>query len=133
MQRHRHRLGTEDDERLVRRRRGAAVMGLEAALVRVRPREVRGIHERVEALLVHEPYEEIAERLAAREEVCARGPQIVAGRRRRDRAFEAPRANGRQLARRQQILDRHDRVAGAGAAREIGGPRGFERARLGAA
>src|SRR5437762_12447785 len=120
-------------ERALLARARLAAEPLEPALVRVRPREVRGIQQRVEALLVHQADEEIAEGFAARDELGARSAELVAGRRRRDRRLEPPRAHRRQLSRREKILDRDRSLARLRAAREIGRPCRRERARLGAA
>src|SRR5262249_43405198 len=83
----------------------------EAALVRVRPRQVRRIEERVEPLIVHQADEELAERVAARDELVARLAELVAGWNRRDGDLEAARAVGRELARGQQLLDRDHLLA----------------------
>ncbi len=101
--------------------------------MRVRPREIRGIQQRVEPLLFHQADEEVAERLAARDEFGARLAQLVAGRRRRDGRFEPSRAHGRQLSGGEQIVDGQDLVARGGAAREVRVPRRLQRARLGVA
>ena len=101
--------------------------------MRVRARLVRRIHERVETLAIHETDEQIPERLAARVELCGRFAQRRAVRHRLQRVFEAPRARRRQLAGREQALERRHLLSWRCAAREIGRPRGFERSRRAAA
>src|SRR5262249_58090748 len=108
-----------------------AAEALEAALVRVRPGRVRRTGQGAEPLIVHQADEELAERLAARDELVARLAELVAGWNRRDGDLEAARAVGRELARGQQLLDRDHLLAGLGAAPQVGLPGGLQRAGLG--
>ena len=107
--RHRH-LRQAGHRALLTRARLLAV-ALQPAFVRVRPRQVRRIQQRVEPLLLHRIDEQRAERVARRVERRRRRAQLVARRRRLKRVAQPPRADGRQLARREQALDREHRLA----------------------
>src|SRR5438132_1069082 len=67
-------------ERALLARARLAAESLEAALVRMRPREIRGIQQRIELLLLHQADKKIAERFAARNEVGACLAQLVTAR-----------------------------------------------------
>ena len=90
--------------------------------MRVRPRVIGRIEDRVERLLIHQVDKNLPERLATGVELSRRFFERRARGRWSERAFEAARAHRRQLARREQILDRQHAIARLRAAREIGRP-----------
>ena len=99
--------------------------------MRMRTRLVRGIEQRVEPLLIHQRHEELAEAFSSGMKREDGGALLLAARAagcRTERVLQPARPRRRHLARRDQVFDGQDLVAGAGAPGQVRRPAGRERA-----